>query len=522
MVVQFLSSLDNLSMKLMLSSLALVVTSDKIFSFTIETDTTVIVQKVIIEGNKTTRKETIAAYLKMDSGSVYTKTKLDSGIVALKNSGLFEYVNVYPIVNRTRALLFVSLRENSYFSLSDISGELYNMKYGKYELWWSARIGFTKYNFRGRNESLTIRATFWESRSLNFSWYKPFISTPYFFTLGTGIGSSPSSATAWHNNYFYQYVSFGRQFGKATIYTNQSTIFNRHFWKGPDGILKDTYYTTDAQGLPILSTLPPQKRDTAWKCIKISRINDTLFDTLVYEWRGYRDAFIKENEEPFSEVYLTLGWTRDARDSSFNTHKGTYFGISATTNLITRDERYRYVELNSVLKFYHRGLWPKHTSAFYLNPSIRFGSGNVHAGKYMGGTSSIRAYGSGAFGAGAPFIYNNRILFTYEYRFLILRMPEIRFPWLAWYHSSLRNFRYHIDGALFLDCGHLWKDLYHPVWAEEENISAAGAGCGIRFMAPSLKRSLSLDAAWKVYPDPRGRYEKPWLPQLNLYLDMPF
>jgi outer membrane protein assembly factor BamA len=366
------------------------------------------------------------------------------------------------------------VRENASFSLSEISGELFNRKYGQAESWWRGRVGVTKLNFRGANEALTIRVTFWDSRSIGFLWQKPFIATPYYMAFGAGLGTGPSTVDTTDNNFIYQSINFGRRFTKSTIYTRETTLYNRHTWKG--------------------------SRDTSLQTQEKIRIK----------------------EKPYSEVFYTIGWNREGRDATFNAHRGIFSGVSATTTVIPADENNRYIELNSEIKFYHPGIFPRHTAAYYLHPSIRFGTGYIFEGKYIGGIGSLRAYSSDAFGSGVPFIYNNRVVFTYEYRFFLFRMPEMRFPWLAWYHRSLKNFNFHVDGAIFLDCGYLWKDWYNPLASGKESRAASGAGLGLRVMAPSMKRSVNLDFAWMVFPDPREYYKKPWLPFINLYLDLPF
>ena len=135
----------------------------------------------------------------------------------------------------------------------------------------------------------------------------------------------------------------------------------------------------------------------------------------------------------------------------------------------------------------------------------------------MGSETSLRGYGRGGFGGSQ---YNNRLLFSWEYRFPIVTLPEMSFPWLSWYDKSLSNFRSRIDGALILDCGYIWKDVFNLQHPKEDHRSAAGAGFGFRFMFPSLRRSVCAEMVFP-FAFPEGYFEK-YGPAIYLYLDMPF
>jgi outer membrane protein assembly factor BamA len=237
----------------------------------------------------------------------------------------------------------------------------------------------------------------------------------------------------------------------------------------------------------------------------------------IYSWTGNNSRIIQEREEPYPEVFFTVGWKKNNVKPLFNPQKGIYLSFSGITNSIPHDENRRYLQINNEIIIYHRGLFPKNTVAYRLRPSIRLGSGSVNEGMYMGGESTLRGFGSASFGGLT--VYNNRVLFSCEYRFLIFTIPVMHFPWFARYHSGLNDFHSSINGAILFDCGYLWKDLLNPIHPGGDNESAASTGLGIRLIAPTIKRSLCFDIMWGFYPEINNAPGKPiW----SLYVDMLF
>ena len=497
-----------------------------------ETEVNGIIDKIIIDGNKRTKTKTIHLYMDIDSGDIYDSSRVAEAEKRLKDSKLFDHVKIFTIPKEETVTLLVVVREKRYFTISNYGGVIYDRRYGEptEHIWLQGYGTVTFNNFGGRNEQLNISASLIRVRYVGLSWYKPFITIPYYVKLGTRIGSYPSVVTPWHVNFFNSsFLTYGRKFGTdSRLYSTLLGRYMSYTWKGGDGILEINGERITK--LPDDPELPPMIKDSDWTYHKIDSIIldnngqpiDTLYDE--YVWDGFSSWKINKYEDPFTELYLSIGWITDKRDQYFNPHKGFYYSFIATTNALwpykdinIADEDIRYLQLSNDFSFFHRGIWESNTVAYRVRPLIRlFGKGNIYSGIYMGSETSLRGYGHGAFGS---YEYNHQLLFSWEYRFPIVTLPEMSFPWLSWYHKSMNSLRSRIDGALILDCGYIWKDfenLIHPVG---DHVSAAGAGFGFRFMFPSLRRSVCAEIIWPIYPK---EYADGWPPALYLYLDLPY
>jgi len=493
-----------------------------------------IIDTIFIEGNKKTKDKIILLYMGIDAGDVFDTAAITVAKQNLKTSGLFKEVKILTVTTKDKATLWVTLTENQYFRLSDIGGVIYDRKYGENTEWpWFHVYSALSFgNFRGRNENLDISGGFWTVRNLGFSWFKPFITQPYYIRIGTTIGSAPSITQAWHCNFYNTtYATLGRQLGKhSKLFSTVQGRYLKYTWKGGDGILEIN--GNEVKKLPYDSLFPPFERDTTWTYLKTKVDSTGKIDSTTYSWQGYSNEKILKYEDPFTEALISLGWVIDMRNETFDPHKGFYFSTVATTNALwpyndisLKNYERRYLQVNFAFHFFHRGIWESNTVAYKINPLFRlFGKGNIHSGLYMGSESSLRGYGHGAFGG---WEYNQRVLFSWEYRFQLFKLPEMQFPWLAWYDKSLNNLQTRIDGALILDCGYIWKDLLNLQHPNKDNEHAAGTGFGIRIMFPGMKRSVCAEAIWPIfYPDWYGKKLEnkgtEGVPVIYLYLDLPF
>lgn len=492
-----------------------------------------IIEKIIIDGNKRTKEKTILLYMDINSGDTYDSLRIVEAETRLKNSRLFDHVKIFTIPTEDKVTLLVVVREKRYFVISNYGGVIYDKRYGvpTDHIWLQGYGTVTFNNFGGRNEQLNVSASLIRARYLGLSWHKPFITIPYFLKIGSRVGTYPSVVTPWHVNFYNSsFLTLGRTFRYSSKLF--STLLGRYMsytWKGGDGELEIN--GKGKTNLPDDPELPPMVKDADWTYYKIDSIIlndsnqpiDTLYDK--YVWDGYSSRKINKYEKPFTELYLSLGWITDKRDKYFNPHTGFYYSSVAMTNALwpyrdvnIANKDIRYLQLSNDFRFFHRGFWESHTIAYRIRPLIRlFGKGNVYSGIYMGSETSLRGYGHGDFGG---YQYNNRLLFSWEYRFPIVTLPEMSFPWLSWYDKSLSNFRSRIDGAFILDCGYIWKDVFNFKHPKEDHESAAGAGFGLRFMFPSLQRSVCAEMVFP-FAFPEGYFEK-YGPAIYLYLDLPF
>ena len=486
--------------------IALVNPSYSLDTSSIESDKKITIRNIYFEGNKRTREKTILLYMNIDTGDVCDSSRIAIAEENLRDSDLFDYVKIFPIFNKGIASLHVLVREKRYFSISDYSGAIYDKRYGSNtdRIWLQGYGTVTFNNFRGRDERLNIYASLIRIRYIGVSWYKPFITIPYYFQIGSTIGTYPSIVKPWHIDFFNtSYLTIGRHIGKnSSLYSSLIGKYKKCSWEG-------AWYSTDS--------------------VDADSNNNPIFDTTYY------DSIIEPYEEPFSELFLSLGWKTDKRKPKYNPHNGFYFSSYALTNALypfedwlLNEDDFIYLELANDFRFFHRGIWESNTVAYRIRPLIRlFGRGNIYSGIYMGNEITLRGYGHGAFGGSR---YNNRLLFSWEYRFPIVELPELQFPWLAWYDEGLKSFRVRIDGAFILDCGYIWEDLVDLRHPKEDHQSAAGAGFGFRFMFPFLKRSICAEIVFP-FAFPEGYFDDPekfgednnlYSPALYLYLDIPF
>ncbi len=492
-----------------------------------------IIKKIIIDGNHRTRAKTIVQYMQIDSGDIYDSAKIPEAEARLRNSGLFNHVKIHPIVNGPRAMLLVVVRENRYFTISSIGGVIYNKRYGeKTDRIWIQGYGTLRFsNFRGRDEEVGVSASLIRNRYVGISWYKPFITVPWYISLGTRIGSQPSVITPWHIEFYNSsYLKVGRKFSDhTTIYSRLSGRYLHYDWKGDEGTLYVNGVATEPINKTELLELGYGYNNN-WVHYEDSvyfNNKENKWDTLhlEYKWLSNDTNKIKRYEVPFSDLHISLVWVIDKRDNSYNSHRGFYNSFAATTNALypykdfnLKEKDLVYLQLANDFRFYHRGIWESNTVAYRIRPFVRlFGKGNIHSGVYMGNEYTLRGFDSGAFGG---FGYNHRLLLSWEYRFHIFNLPELNFPWLAWYDNSLNKFIVRIDGAVLFDYGYLWKDLLHPRSPAEDHRVGAGAGFGFRFVSPSLKRSVCAEMVFPVvFPE---NYFSEYRPALYLYLDLPF
>lgn len=428
------------------------------------------VSEISIYGNKITDEKIVRMYLGIDKGEVFDSVSTIEAQKKLLETGLFSSARVFSQAVPEGIRLLVLLEERLFLTIHDIGGELHGQLHGDTsQNWWRARFGVTFDNFRGRMEKLSAHVTFWTSRSLSLSWYKPFVGTPYFMKTGFSLSYMPYKQYAYNRFALQQFTTLGRKLG------SHSMLY--------------------------ASLIPGWYRD--------------------YVADKHSDFLPEINADPFSELLLSIGFLNDSRDHSFNSHSGHYFRTSLLTNyLYTTNHEHSYVQLSTENRLFHRGFRPKHTVGYRLRTTIRNRDAGVYNYLYAGGESTVRGYGSNGVGVGLG--ANNRIVFSTEYRFPIFKTPSMHFPTLGQIDSRLNSFFYQVDGAVLLDYGYLWRDMTSPR-AFPHYQDAAGAGLGIRVLAPTLQRSVSFDIVWPVIRENLISSEaKWWQPGWHLYLDFPF
>lgn len=460
-----------------------------------------VVYDIVIHGNNKTRERTVLAYMNVDTGAICDSTLLVKAQYNLLAGNLFSSVRIFPVPVPKGVRLHVIVAEKNYFSLSEYSGGFVYWKYNNPGRWVSARLGVAHSNFRGRNERLTVTADLLYGWGIAVRWTKPFAGTPYFVGVGTSIARTPSQIERKDRVRVSQSSMFGRRIGDhSRIYVQATPTYNVQVFGAEKGTLYlDTVFVDSLlEGNPWTNL--PQNKGRTWT--DTMRVADTdSFE--VRRWDGL--------DYPYYELFAALGWTTDRRNARFSPRKGYYFSVELLTNALYHRGRPAYGQASTDFRFYHRGIFRGNTVAYRTRPTLRVGKGGRNHRLYMGGESTLRGFTDYHFGR--TFMADNRLLFSWEYRFPIFKTPEVEMPRLGKLHKGLQRFHYRFDGALILDAGHLWPHLAHP---KTDAVTGVGAGLGLRMMLPTLARSLVFDV---VLPVSSARC---WPPSWHLYIDAYF
>ncbi len=484
------------------------------------------ISRIVIDGNKRTKDKWILAKTNFKEGEIYDSLKILEAEQNLKDSRLFTLVKIYPIKYADHVTILITVRERRYFKITDYSGAMYSKKWGQPSKTFLQAYGaFKLENFRGMEEELKLSLSFWTIRYLHLSWYKPFIKNPYFIQIGSTVGARPSIVSPWNLDFYnISYGVVGRRFSSHSKLSFQlDGRYKKYSWKGGAGVLKKNgdYISSSEYKLNNY----PMIVDSTWIDYEIDTSGDT---TSRYEWIGNNSEKIEFYQKPFTESFIHLKWITDMRNNSYNSHEGFYTGFQLSSNILypfidstdeeldTRREA-TYLRLSSDLRMYHRGIIKHHTFAYRLQPTFTLaGKGNRYSGMYMGDIGNLRGYGSGYYGG---YQYNNRLLFSLEYRFKLFNMPDLKFPFLAWYDKGMANLSTRFDGALIFDYGRIWSEISNPIHDTIEPKQAMGVGLGIRVISPNVRRSLCFDVVWGL---PAADQSKKGKPAWYLYIDLPY
>jgi outer membrane protein assembly factor BamA len=421
------------------------------------------INKIYVNGNRVTRADIIRTYIGLTVGMDYDSVLVAAGKRRLLNTNLFSKVDVVPIRKHEGVDVYIIVTELFYL-YPEGGGDYIWGKYGDInKLWYRLRLGLSIQNFRGSFETFSIRTCMWEDRSLSLSWSKPFSPSPYFLGIGAGVRDYPDINFPWR-----RFVANGRLTGGRTMYGNS------RLW---------------------LSFVPTYSR--------INSVDE------------------KTNLNKFEEIYSAVSWSTDRRDRSFDPSRGWSVYTGMLTNALCSDYN-RYVQLDDDLRLYRHGFFSGDKFATRLQTVIRLNDGGIYKGLYTGGEGTIRGFAQDQIGLPNSrnnfAVMNDYVVGSAEYRFPLWTMPSFDVWLLSDYSDMLKNFYTRFDGAVFMDAGHIWHDLAHPMTKED---NGTGFGAGIRIMAPPLRRSVCFDVAWGAIPrSSPARLIFLCAPSYYLYLDM--
>jgi len=455
------------------------------------------IDAVRILGNRITKTRAISRVLRVDPGMLYDSAAVEKARRRLKATDQFNQVDIFPHVSGDSLVLYVAVKERFYLSIDDIGGEWNTSKYGRDDSWWQLRGSLAHSNFRGMMETFKIRASFWEGRSFGIGWTKPLPPSPWYLGVGMGMSDVPDRAAPWRRASLAGSLLAGRSMlDYSRVYTILTPAYR---WMSYHGIeLPDSLQTASPDSL------------LKWKLRHYEYVDASLRD--------------EKSDTIFNEVLLSLGWSTDRRDNTFDTRSGWYLGLQMLTNhLLPNDDHYSFFEIDADTRLYHRGILTNHTVGWWLRGALRDHDAGIFKHLTAGGEGSVRGFPNDYLGRVSS--ANNRVIMSMEYRFPIWTTPAWDIPVLAEIHPGFKNFSYRFDGALLTDWGHMWHTAGRPF--ETRVISddtvdcyddGLGAGAGLRVLVPNFRASLCADFAlgWR----------KLWLEQempcwsLNLYVGM--
>ncbi|MBN1308082.1 MAG: BamA/TamA family outer membrane protein [Chitinispirillaceae bacterium] len=397
----------------------------------------------------------------------YDSLLLEKARRRLKETDLFFKVDLFSLQTTDGRRVYIILNEKLYLLPYDLGGELFSYQYGKKKTWARFRIGMEYTNFRGKAEALRGSLSLWDWRSIGFGWYKPFLPSPYYFSVGASADQLPDEVFPIHHSILRGILTLGRRL--------------------PLNSRAD------------VSIMPLVRRRLMYD----SKLTDTGI-VKVYE------------------AFSLLRWRTDFRDRFFDPTDGWMLAFDLRTNVLHSEAAPRYIQLYSDVRWYNRGLLPAHTVACRLTSILRDNDAGVTHRLQLGGEGSIRGYSRSQFGI--SFIANNSLTLSTEYRFPLIRFPDMDLFLLNQFNSVFSAITYRIDGALIIDYGRVtatMKELFSALSSHIE--SGTGLGAGLRIVTPTFERSVCFDLVWGTDPrTTRGDLRFLKRPMWHFYLDMFF
>jgi outer membrane protein assembly factor BamA len=429
-----------------------------------------IIKHLFFAGNKVTKADIIAIYLKIDTGSVYDSSELKAAKARLMATNLFIKATILTVRKSDGIDLYVIVQEPVYIGLPALDLNPFSRRYNVPGTWYCPLFGMEFNNLRGRMETLRFSVRLWQWRSLAVSWSKPFLPSPYFFGIGAAADRRPDNTKCFDRLEYSASATLGRKvFEHSKVYCS---------------IIPDYQEKRDFDSI----TMRP---------VDTSR---------------YRYAF------------GAIGWYTDRRSSAYDPSHGWSFFFETRSNYLYHEEfDFGYVQFVSDVKYYHPFLFNNDKIACHASLVGRTNDAGIQNRLTLGGVSAVRGYGSGGIDLGSS--ASELFLFSGEYRFLVWRVPFLTrlIPHkiskiTSTYVCDISDLSPHIDGALFFDYGRVAKNFGSLASLNGPGyISGTDAGFGLRLMEPKLRASGCLDFICR---------QNPYMNEIEIgylaYLNLPF
>jgi len=429
---------------------------------------TIYIKEVVIQGNKRTDTDIVKHYLKIDTGMVFDSSLVTAAKKRLKSTDLFSKIDIITLIKPDGIHVYVILIEGLHYNVYDIGGEYYLYKYRHEEFWWRLRLGVEDMNFRGRMEVLRVHASIWDCRSLSVSWQKPLFPSLWYFSTSVYAEERPEDVRWIDHTSASLRLSIGRKF------LSNSRAF--------------------------LGVIPFYEK------------------MIIYSYNADTTAVLKQSRH-IKEVFTSLSSGTDFRDKKYDPESGFLMFHDLRTNSLYSGIVKSYYQYTGDFRFFFPFFFDDHKFASRLQIHMRNrNTGIYHPLQYGGDFSSLRGYFKNEFPHKIKI--NDALLFSFEYRFPILRFPPMKVPVLSHFSDLFSALEYRVDGALIFDYGRMAPSLGELFDPDGKIESGTGIGAGLRIMVPTIRKSAVIDVVWGEDPTTgRGDIHFIKSPTWHLYVD---
>jgi outer membrane protein assembly factor BamA len=437
----------------------------------------VYIRGIEIYGNVTTRPEILRHFITFDTGQVLDTASLRATRAALLATGLYDKVDVFSHMREDGAHVFIILRESLRLQLG-YGGSYSTRRYGQQDLWLSLSVDAGFSNFRGRMEELWVGVGVWDRWALDVSWYKPFLSTPYYILIGAGTATYPDFILPLDYVDVYATATAGRKFGEYSSVSLSAIPVYRH-----RGIVGRVNRLPAADG------------------------DGTLLDG------GTRidpDGFRNEIYEAFAQ----LSYSVDRRNARFDPQSGWYAATALRTNRLYSGENVPFFQLANEFRYYVP-LGPGDMASARLRLTLRDRDAGAYHRLVYGGAGEVRGYSDNALGW--DFVANSSLLASVKYHKRVFQSPRVPMPLIDLIFTGVKEVSFRFDATFIADYARLSRGHLGILTLSEPWRSGLGIGFGTRIVVPELRQSGCVELVFGRIDNADGVR---WEPALHLYLDL--
>ena len=449
-------------------------------TFADTTHTPTYVRGIEIYGNVTTRPEILKHLIAFDTGEVLDTSKLRLTRANLLATQLYDKVDIFPHMREDGAHVFIILKESARLQLG-YGGEYSTRKYGQKEIWYRFQFDAGIGNFGGRMEEFWFGASLWDYRSLDVSWYKPFLPSPYYVSASAGAAAYPSDMLPLDYTDVYARVAVGRKAGRrARVYVSATPTYRHRTIAGAFGEPGPESGPVQGPGAGVESLIP----------------------------------FLSERD--FYEAFGAAGVAVDYRTSRFDPRGGWMYVSQVSTNRLYRGVNVPYFQLAGEFRRYWA--FGADVASLRLLLTARDRDAGAYHRLTYGGAGEVRGYATDALGW--DFVANSALLASLKYHKRLVTSPQAPFPLLGALFMGPRDLSLRVDAAFIADYALLKRGPADILLFRGPSQDGVGIGFGTRIMIPEIRQSGCIDLVFGRVDQPDGGFS--WEPALHIYLDMFF